>query len=292
VKYNKDKIVVTGSTGYIGSNLINKMTSDNIIFETLSYQDKSFDDVLIPHGSIFIHLAAIAHSDCKDEKLILHTNRDLPIYLAKKAKKLGYKKFIFLSSSLVWGSKYDHIDKNTVELPDTIYGRSKLEAENELLKLKDESFTISIIRVPVVYGAGVKGNIIKLIKAVHKWPLCPLSVEGNQRSFANLENLTDLIIYLSKKDYPGIFCFHDNKPISSGYLINAIARELPTHGYIFELPNALKLFIKIFNPKVHKKLFGSYLIDTIDLKHIGFIPEISFNEGISKMVAQYLKDVN
>ena len=123
--------------------------------------------------------------------------------LAKKAKASGVKQFVFMSTVKVYGeetnvglprsARNDSYNENSLCRPEDEYGKSKLKAEQELLKLKDDNFKVSIVRTPIVYGYGVKANIKSLINLVHKVPVLPFGNIENKRSMVYIGNLCHLV---------------------------------------------------------------------------------------------------
>ena len=105
-------------------------------------------------------MAGIAHiKETKENaELYYKVNRDLAIETAKKAKAQGVKQFVFLSTMSVYGMETGVITKETIPHPKNNYGKSKLQAEEKILSLSDEDFKVCIIRPPMVYGEGCKGN--------------------------------------------------------------------------------------------------------------------------------------
>ena len=168
------KLLITGSNGFVGNYFINKYKNKYEI-KTFSFLKNDINTLDCNTIDIVFHLSALVHqmggaSANEYEKInVIQT-----IELAKKAKESGVKHFIFMSTVKVYGeetnSKYI---ENTVCNPEDDYGKSKLKAEQELQKLEDENFKISIIRTPIVYGYGVKANIKSLINLVNKVPLLP-----------------------------------------------------------------------------------------------------------------------
>lgn len=124
------------------------------------------------------HAAGIAHvsSDPKMEEIYYNVNCDLTIETAKKAKADGVKQFIFMSSIIVYGDsngKKIVIDENTIPMPSNFYGNSKLQAEKGLKPLGSDNFKVAILRPPMIYGKGSKGNYPKLAKVAQKLPFFP-----------------------------------------------------------------------------------------------------------------------
>ena len=128
--------------------------------------------------------------------------------IAKKAKAEGVKQFIFLSSMIVFGEASPAgvrrtITAETVPAPVNAYGQSKLDAENGLRALEDDSFRVAIIRPPMVYGPGCKGNYNTLVRLSRKLPVFPEF--DNRRSMIYVENLAELIRLIALRRDRGIF---------------------------------------------------------------------------------------
>ncbi|MCF7939490.1 MAG: NAD-dependent epimerase/dehydratase family protein [Spirochaetales bacterium] len=283
------KTTISGSNGFIGSRLIDLLFLKGLQVQCVKLRYSLEDNIDIPIGDTFVHLAAIAHSDNSEKEQIFAVNRDLAVSAARKARELGYSHFIFLSSVLVWGSENEFVSFSVSPNPDTNYGRAKLEAEQIINSFNSSKFTVSIIRPPLVHGPYVKGNLRILIRAIQKWPLCPLGSFKNRRSMLNLDNLCEFIYFLIKNRLGGTFCIQDQQSISSMQLINYIAEELPSHGLITPMPRLVQLLIKKFAPGIYRRLFNSFLIEDDSALAAGFSPPFSTKDGIKKMVQAYLQ---
>ena len=150
-----------------------------------TWREKDFSG----YDAVF-HVAGIAHT--KETKanadLYYKVNRDLAAKTAQKAKVDGARQFVFLSSMSVYGMETGVITRETVPNPKNNYGKSKYQAEIELQKLAGEDFIVSIVRPPMVYGKGCKGNFQTLSKWAKKLPIFP--VIKNQRSIIYVDNLS------------------------------------------------------------------------------------------------------
>src|SRR5690606_33039992 len=130
--------------------------------------------------------------------------------------------------------------------PSDPYGRSKLEAERGLMELADENFTVSILRPPLVYGPGAKGNIVLLSKLIRALPLLPLGYAKNQRSVIFVGNLTHYIHSLLEKPKTGIFLPQDGKPLSILELVQKMSAALQKPVKLIWMPHfAVKLLSAI-----------------------------------------------
>ena len=156
------KILVTGTNSYIGTSLENWLMREPEEYrvDTVDMIDGSWKEKDFSSYDVVFHVAGIVHikETSANQDLYYKVNRDLAFETARKAKGEGVGQFIFLSSMSVYRIETGVINKDTPLNPNTAYGKSKLEAEGLIKKLGDESFVITIIRPPMVYGKGCKGN--------------------------------------------------------------------------------------------------------------------------------------
>jgi UDP-glucose 4-epimerase len=165
-------ILLTGLSGFVGNYFINKY-KDKYNINTFSFRNNNFDNLNLKDINTIIHLSALVHQmggASKEEYEKVNVTQTID--LAKKAKVSGMKHFIFMSIVKVYGEESDiaYIE-DTICKPQDDYGISKLKAEQELLKLEDaetpqeggDNFKVSIIRTPIVYGYGVKRQILKIL---------------------------------------------------------------------------------------------------------------------------------
>lgn len=177
-----NKIFVTGANGYLGSSFLTQYKS-KYSFEKFSLLNQKLEDINFDDTYIVLHSAALVHQKIEYSYEKYHEiNVNYPLKLAKLAKENGVKQFVFISTIAVYGEDKEKINENTSYEPITNYGKSKLEAEKELSKLNDDSFIVSIIRSPMIYGKNAPGNIDSLIKLLKKSPIIPLGSIENRRS--------------------------------------------------------------------------------------------------------------
>ncbi len=209
------KILITGANSYIGMSFEKYMAQwpekyqvDTVDMIDGTWREKSFSD----YDCIY-HVAGIAHSDSgkiseEKAKLYYAVNTDLTIETAKKAKADGVKQFIFMSSAIVYGEsapigKRKMITKDTPVSPANSYGDSKVQAENGILPLNEDSFKVVILRPPMIYGKGSKGNYPTLSRLAQKLPVFPKV--DNQRSMLYIENLMEFVRLMVENEEQGIF---------------------------------------------------------------------------------------
>ena len=243
------KILITGVNSYIGTSLgmwlgkyPDKYSIDSISLRDASWKLRDFSI----YNTVF-HVAGIAHvsSDPKMKDLYYKTNRDLTIETAKKAKAEGVKQFIFMSSIIVYGDSSSSkrvIDKVTVPTPSNFYGNSKLQAEKGIKPLESDDFKIIILRPPMIYGKGSKGNYPKLSKAAQILPFFP-DID-NQRSMLHIDNLCEFIRVMIDNEENGLFFPQNSDYVKTSEMVRLIAE---VHGKKIRL-------VKLFNPVI--KLLG------------------------------------
>lgn len=254
------KILITGANSYIGTSFEKWVAqwTDEYAVDTLdmigdAWKAKSFAG----YDAIF-HVAGIAHvKETKQNRdLYFKVNRDLAVETAKKAKKEGVKQFIFLSSMSVYGLETGVITRETIPNPKNNYGKSKLEAEEGIIIFADADFIVAIIRPPMVYGDGCKGNYQTLVKLAQKLIVCPNYI--NKRSMIHIDNLSMFVKTIIDAQAGGTYFPQNRNYVCTCDMIKKIASD---KGRRIRM-------IRILNPAVHilkacttvgKKAFGDLI---------------------------------
>ena len=277
-------ILVTGGSGYVGSSFINAF-KDKYTFVKFSLLKNSLSDMQLENIDVVLHCAALVHQKSEHSyEQYYKTNVEYPLTVAKKAKEHEVKHFIFISTIAVYGKDKVFINGNTECKPITPYGKSKLEAEQQLKALEDETFTVSIIRPPMVYGEKAPGNIASLIKLIKQIPILPFAQIDNKRSFIYVGNLVYLINKVIEKKQSGIFLASDDEPLSTTHLIESIAGALDKKVHLVKVP-FFETFLKLVKPSFHQRLFGSLEVDNSQTKKLlGLKNPYSTEEGIKYMI--------
>jgi len=289
------RILITGANSFVGTNFIRFSLNRNI--DEISLLENRPEDLNFTKYDTIIHLVAIVHqSEQIQEDEYFKINRDLCLNVAQRAKEAGVKQFIFLSTVKVYG-EYNPMsgpwNEDSVCKPDDSYGKSKYEAEIELRKMESPDFTISIIRTPLVYGVGVKANMLSILKLVDRFPFLPLGKVNNKRSFTSAENLVAFIDRIIEKRASGIFIAMDEKPLSTTELVRMISKYLNKKVWLFRMPGFLVNIGKSRIPKIFDRLYGSFEMDNSKtLKLLDFKPPLSSEEGIQRMVESYVNSKN
>jgi UDP-glucose 4-epimerase len=280
-----NKLLITGSNGFVGSYFINKY-KDKYEIKTFSFLKDDISTLDCNDMDVIFHLSALVHqmggaSSEEHERV----NVTQTLELAKRAKEAGAKQFVFMSTVKVYGeeteSKYS---ENSECHPEDEYGKSKLKAEIELQKLENENFKVSIIRTPIVYGYGVKANIKNLINLVKKVSILPFSRIENRRSMVYVGNLCHLVDEVITQQKSGVFLASDDEPLSTSRLIELIAKGLNKKIYLIKIP-FFETLLKIVKPSFHKRLYGSLEVDnTITKEKLNLKNRYSVEEGIKSML--------
>ena len=308
------KILVTGANGFIGSNLcvflkekgysVRATVRNNVcdisgVDEYIQVGDinesTNWQQALVGVDTV-VHLAARVHimNDSGANSLdafrkvnVLGTER-----LARMAVKAGVKRFIFISSVKVNGEGASRpYTENDLPKPQDAYSISKMEAEQALIRIAVETgLQTVILRLPLVYGPGVKANFKNLIK-ITVFPL-PFKGINNQRSFIYLGNLVDAIstCIIHPKAIGETFMVSDGQDISTPDLIKMIAFVMNKKPILFSLhPSILNALCKITGKaKEMEKLTGNLFIDSSKIRNLlGWKPPFTLEEGIKETVKDY-----
>jgi nucleoside-diphosphate-sugar epimerase len=226
------RVLITGKNSYIGTSLKNWLMRepDKYKVDTVDMKDGSWKEKDFSQYDVVFHVAGIAHvsSDPKMEDLYYKVNRDLTIETAEKAKVEGVKQFIFMSSIIVYGDSSSSkrvIDRNTIPTPSNFYGNSKLQAEEGIKHLESDDFKIVVLRPPMIYGKGSKGNYPKLAKAAQKLPVFP-NID-NERSMLHIDNLCEFIKLMIDNKESGLFFPQNKEYVKTSEMVKLIAE---VHG--------------------------------------------------------------
>ncbi|MEI6411932.1 MAG: NAD-dependent epimerase/dehydratase family protein [Bacteroidota bacterium] len=290
---NKKNILVTGASGFIGSLFIEEY-SNLFSISKVSLQEKKIEEIDFSGIDTVLHLAGKVHEMTPiADKVYFDINEHLTLNFAKEAKSAGVNHFIFISTIKVYGEKQlinSTISLQTLPVPDEPYGASKYAAEQGLLELQSDLFKISILRIPLVYGKGVKGNLLKLLKLAQKpFPL-PFKGIENERSLLYVRNLNAFISTIILQGSEGIFLVADTIPMSTEKIIQTIRLQMKKPIRIFRLPHFVLTLIHRFKPELHKRLFNSLKVDSREsFEKVNFKPPYSTEQGFEDMVSSFLK---
>ena len=285
----KNKIFITGSSGFVGRNLVKYLDPIYII-------EKYFRNSLIKlDHEIIIHLAGMAHdlkyvtssAEYYDVNTQL-TKRIYDAFLTSNAKV-----FITLSSVKAVADKVEgELNEDVTPNPITHYGKSKLLAEQYILsKIVPEGKRVYILRPCMIHGPGNKGNLNLLYKIVSKGIPWPLGSFENKRSFCSIDNILFIIGELiCRDDIPsGIYNVADDEALSTNEVISLLSKSQNRKPKIWILPKGLlKIFAKFgdffklpLTTERLKKLTESYVVSNQKIKSaIGKSLQVTAQDGL------------
>jgi len=311
------KIFVIGASGFIGQSLCKTLSNSNFFVrggvrsDDLFFTNNHIEYVSVSNIShqtywkevlsgidCIIYCAGRAHrmNENKDPDVYSLINTEGTKHLAEQAAEAGVKRLVFLSSIKVNGeftNKFGNKQKFFFsDIPNAkgVYAKSKFEAEKILFEISSRlGLEVVVVRLPLVYGDNVKGNLARLIKIIRKNVPLPLSKVENQRSMIGIDNLIDLLICCI--DHPKAnrktFLASDGKDLSTPDLIKLIASSMGRKANLFPMPIFMFKFLgSIFGKREEiNRLVGSLRIDNSYTKEtLNWTPPISVEEGIRRMV--------
>ena len=311
------RIFLTGATGFVGSEVLERLTQENhevlalvrkklleptenvqLIVADLSKLEDISSEMLSGVNAV-VHTAARTHV-MKDETVDLleeyrKVNRDATLGLANLAEKSGVQRFVYISSVKVNGELTrpgEYFVPDAVDVPSDPYGLSKYEAELGLLEIaRKTEMEVVIIRPPLVYGPGVKGNFASMVNLIKKGIPLPFGTIFNQRSLIALDNLVDFIALCadrrrSPKAANHVFLVSDGEDVSTSQLLRRVGSAYGVKSRLLPIPVGLmKLLFRLLGKgAVSDRLFGSLQVDitkTTDL--LGWKPVVTMNQQLAKM---------
>lgn len=254
------KIIIVGANSYIGTALQQHLHSGPYHIQVVDVLNPEWDQTDFSGFETVIHIAAIVHQKERPEMepLYFQVNRDLALKVARKAKAEGVGQFIFMSSMSVYGMDTGTITPDTVPTPKTFYGKSKLEAEVLLSKEVDEHFRVCVLRPPMVYGYGCKGNFQTVVHLVQKSPVFPNI--SNRRSMIHIDNLCEFIKLCIDRELCGLFFPQNKEYVQTSHMAQCIAYSLGKRVVLSRLLGGCVVLIRPF-VSIAKKAFGTLIYE-------------------------------
>jgi nucleoside-diphosphate-sugar epimerase len=313
------KVLVTGANGFVGQHLVKELKQHSIqlacvgrqvsnhdadeLYVVTDFNDSSAWQEPLAACDVVIHLAARVHvmKEKTQNPLVefRKVNVNGTLTLAKEAAKAGVKRFIYISSVKVNGESteldapFKETDKTN---PKGAYGLSKLEAEQGLLKLAQETgMEVVIIRPPLVYGTGVKANFLNMMRAVNMELPLPLGEIRNMRSLVYVENLVSFIHCCIKHSAAAnqVFFVSDGLDLSTTELLKATANALGVKARLIPVPQKLiEISARMLGKhQLASRLCGNLQVDiTKARKLLGWVPPYTLEQGLKK-TATYLNNL-
>lgn len=279
------KVLITGANSFVGTNIEKWLMKTPEAFQvdtvdTLNDVWKQAD--FTKYDTVF-HVAGIAHVDPKPEMAPLYykVNRDLAIEVARHAKECGVKQFIYMSSKIVYHAskslRGDRVSFGTEPNPNDFYGDSKLQAEKGLHELECDNFKVVIIRPPMIYGPGNKGNLPKLGWLATKVPVFP--AWHNKRSMLYIDNLAEFVKQAILRELNGTFFPQNAEYSDTVEIVRQFAKE---HGHKIWISKVFYPFVWIgsfFLPAIPKMFSDSYYVQEMSKYDFDY-QLVSFEDSI------------
>jgi nucleoside-diphosphate-sugar epimerase len=304
-------LAITGSSGFVGSNLIEYLSRQNIETIRLSrlgnqgYAHSLLDSLKLNSIDGIVHLAGKAHDLKKttNELEYFVVNTELTKDLYNEFIKSSIPVFIFISSVKACADSIDYpLHENHIPKPLTAYGQSKLKAEQYIIaNPPSENKRFYILRPCMIHGPRNKGNLNLLYNLSSKKIPWPLGAYENKRSYCSIENLCFVIKELiEREDIPsGIYNIADNEPVSTNELINIIAASFNRKPNVLYLPQKIiKAIAKMgdhlrlpLNSERLQKLTESYIVSNAKLlKALGKPLPVSAKDGLKITIESFKKN--
>lgn len=223
------RILITGAGSYVGT-AVEEWLGKNpkrYSVDTLDMLDDEWRKTDFSSYDVVYHVAGIAHADVgnvseEQKKLYYSVNTDLAVEVAEKAKAEGVKQLIFMSSMIVYsGCKEKVITSETEPKPLNFYGDSKWQADQKIRQLADDKFKVVVLRPPIIYGKGSKGNYPQLAKLAGTLPVFP--EVKNKRSMLHIDNLCEFVKLMIDNEESGVFFPQNGEYTNTSDMVQMIA---------------------------------------------------------------------
>ncbi|MCB5207096.1 UDP-glucose 4-epimerase family protein [Methylovorus mays] len=304
------RIAITGATGFVGKGLLARLqhtgiavvelgrrpaTPENAFFQIESLGPQTyFGDALRGCDSV-VHLAARVHVMRDNANDPLAAFREVNLHgtlnLAHQAAIAGVRRFVYLSSVKVNGDSGAFCE-NDMPAPKDAYAQSKWEAEQGLIQLSMESdMEIVILRPPLIYGPGVKGNFASMLRWVRHGVPLPLGAIKNRRSLLALDNLVDFIaLCVDRERSPRAanetFLVSDQDDVSTSELLRRVAQAYEVSPRLVSVPtDLLKISARVLGKSdISERLLDSLTVDVTKARELlGWQPIVTMQEQLQKM---------
>jgi nucleoside-diphosphate-sugar epimerase len=285
-------LIITGSSGFVGTHLAKTLATRSIYFDNHSRQ---INTVIEQPCTAVIHLAGRAHimNDTASDPLaeFRAANCDYAIKVAKQAVAAGVKRFVYVSSVKVNGEQTELVPftELSVSAPCDPYGVSKYEAELALQALAHETgLEVVIVRPPLIYGAGVKANFARLAQLAATGIPLPMGSIHNRRSLLYVKNLVDFLILCTHhpKAANQTFLLSDGEDVSTTQLLETLAKAQGAPSRLLPVPSswlqgAMRLVGKA---DMAQRLLCNLQVDSRKARELlGWTPPFGFEAGVADM---------
>jgi len=305
------KVLVTGANGFIGQALCAYLARQGIQVVSVVRRSNGIPNLLVVQADdddgwfaalqgcdAVVHLAGQAKVDAKapdPSRALQEANVTPALAVYKRASQAGVNRFIFLSSAKVNGERTApgaSLSPQGAPAPEDAYAVSKWVAEQQLRALALQSGPeLVVIRPPLVYGLGVKGNFAALVKWIQKGIPLPLACVHNERSMIAVENLSSFIALCADRNRSPravnqTFLVTDGVPVSTTELLRQIAAAYKTKVRLFCIPpRFMQICFRLLGKSVQAdRLLGSLVLnDTKNHELLDWVPPITMAEQLQRM---------
>ena len=280
------RILIAGEHSYIGTHLAAWLTAhaSEYAVETLSLRGEGWKTADLAGADAAVLAAGLAHQKetPENEPLYEAINHQLAVAFAARAKAAGVRQLLFLSSMSVYGRTTGRIHGDTPPAPNTAYGRSKLAAETELAALADDHFHVAILRPPMVYGPGCRGNYPRLSALIGKTPVFPRA--ENERSMVYIDTLCACMEWLLQTGGEGLYFPQNARYVRTDELAEQIARA---RGHRLWQPRGAGWLLRLLSPRIGVvgKVFGTLTVDQDMSAPFQPVAQLDFAETIRRTEA-------
>jgi UDP-glucose 4-epimerase len=307
----KPVVLVTGANGFVGGHVVPALAREGWSVRRAARRREGMDGEVViktvgPETDwqaalegvdAVVHLASRVHH--KNDEHAVQLYRDVNIagtlHLARSAATAGVRRFIFVSTVLVHGRSSEGrapFSEDDILTPRGLYGMSKAAAEAGLKTLaRDSALKVSVIRPPLVYGAGAKGNFALLTRAVNLGLPLPFAAIRNHRAFLSVQNLSSFILSRLSHSDPAnnfeVFLVADREQVSTPEFIERLAKAAGKNSRLFGMPpDLLGMLLRVMGRQdTYDSLIGSLELNLSRAIATGWQPPVSLDEGLRLALA-------
>ncbi|MBI3899034.1 MAG: NAD-dependent epimerase/dehydratase family protein [Gammaproteobacteria bacterium] len=327
------RALVTGATGFIGRHLVSQLAASGYTVSALvRHRQRAIDalpsgvrhclgdleqpdtlqNVCVGIDTVF-HLAGYAHAVDEGSAASAERHRLVTIdgttALLDQARNAGVQRFIFVSSVKAMGeSTQGSVDETTAPQPSTVYGRAKRAAELAVLAAGSSEMHACVLRLPMVYGPELRGNLPRMIAAVDRGWFPPLPELGNRRSMVHVSDVVQalMLVAVGARSNGQVYLVTDGAAYSTRELYDMIRAALGKPYSRLAIPlSALQFMAKLgdgigrlrrkpfaFDSAALNKLIGTawYRSEKIG-SELGYQPRQALTMAIPEMVKRYRETI-
>jgi len=274
------RVLITGADSYIGTHIAETLEKRPEQFEVRQLDIREgLNQQAFSGFDAVVHVAGIAHQKetAENTPLYQQVNCDLAVKTAQMAKNAGVKQFVFFSSMSVYGLTVGRITADTQPAPNTHYGKSKWDAEQQMAGLADEHFRIATLRPPMIYGAGCRGNYPRLASLARRLPVFPKV--KSERSMLYIGTLCAFAEKLIESGEGGLYFPQNREYVNTSDMVRLIAE---CHGKKLSLIPGFAWLMSLLEKRVGVvgKVFGTLTYDLSMSTAFADENELSFAETI------------